>query len=308
MDLNWLEDFLSLAGTRSFSKAAEERHTTQSTLSRRIKSLEDWLGVALVDRSSYPVSLSHAGEQFRKDIVGILRSIYQARAAARSRGLQNNAPLRFGGQYVPIRHFMPKLISQIETRTELGGVHLTAGELTNCVDDLASGKIDFLICYYDASLPDIVDRHRFPSIKVGSEVAVPVSIPDSEGEPMFALPGSRDVPLPHIGYTPDAHPGWHREAILASRSLEAHLDRLYEASMAEVIREFALEGRGVAWIQATLVEDDIAQGRLVRAGGAEWDNDMEIRLFRALGPGRGILERVWNTVHELEAQPHLPLA
>ena len=55
MELKWLEDFLSVADTRSFSKSAEERHTPQSTLSRRIKLLEEWLGVAVNDRSSFPV-------------------------------------------------------------------------------------------------------------------------------------------------------------------------------------------------------------------------------------------------------------
>ncbi|MBL9048416.1 MAG: LysR family transcriptional regulator, partial [Tabrizicola sp.] len=44
MDLNWLEDFLALAESRSFSRAAEVRGVTQSAFSRRIRALEDWLG------------------------------------------------------------------------------------------------------------------------------------------------------------------------------------------------------------------------------------------------------------------------
>jgi hypothetical protein len=52
VDLIWLEDFLSLASTHSFSKSAAQRHVTQSAFSRRIQALEMWIGAPLVDRST----------------------------------------------------------------------------------------------------------------------------------------------------------------------------------------------------------------------------------------------------------------
>ena len=52
MEARWLEDFLSVARTGSFSLSAAERHITQSAISRRIKALEQWVWVALIDRSS----------------------------------------------------------------------------------------------------------------------------------------------------------------------------------------------------------------------------------------------------------------
>ena len=64
MDINWLIDFVCLGRTLNFSRAAEERNITQSAFSRRIRSLESWVGTALVDRSSYPVQLTPAGKQF----------------------------------------------------------------------------------------------------------------------------------------------------------------------------------------------------------------------------------------------------
>ena len=48
MDLQWLEDFLTLAETRSFSRSAELRGVTQSAFSRRIRALEEWLGTGLL--------------------------------------------------------------------------------------------------------------------------------------------------------------------------------------------------------------------------------------------------------------------
>ena len=40
MELKWLEDFVSLANTSSFSKSAKQRNVTQPAFSRRIRALE----------------------------------------------------------------------------------------------------------------------------------------------------------------------------------------------------------------------------------------------------------------------------
>src|SRR3954462_10952671 len=63
METKWLEDFVSLAETRSFSRSAQLRHVTQPAFSRRMQALEAWAGTDLVDRSSYPTRLTPAGEK-----------------------------------------------------------------------------------------------------------------------------------------------------------------------------------------------------------------------------------------------------
>ncbi|RQS02604.1 LysR family transcriptional regulator, partial [Burkholderia sp. Bp8998] len=65
MEAKWLEDFLSLADTKSFSRAARTRHLTQSAFSRRIAALESWMDAKLVDRSINPITLTPAGQMFR---------------------------------------------------------------------------------------------------------------------------------------------------------------------------------------------------------------------------------------------------
>ena len=52
MEINWLHDFIAVATTRSFSRAAEQRNCSQPALSRRIQALELWTGAALLDRGS----------------------------------------------------------------------------------------------------------------------------------------------------------------------------------------------------------------------------------------------------------------
>lgn len=65
MDIRWLQDFLALAELRNFTRAAEFRAVSQAAFSRRIQSLEHWVGTALVVKGAQPVRLTDAGAQFR---------------------------------------------------------------------------------------------------------------------------------------------------------------------------------------------------------------------------------------------------
>jgi LysR family transcriptional regulator, hypochlorite-specific transcription factor HypT len=85
MDTKWLEDFVSLAQTRSFSRSAQLRHVTQPAFSRRIQALEAWAGVDLVDRSLYPTRLTPAGETFLAQAHEMLASLQATRTLMRTR-------------------------------------------------------------------------------------------------------------------------------------------------------------------------------------------------------------------------------
>lgn len=93
METKWLEDFVSLAETRSFSRSAQLRHVTQPAFSRRIQSLEAWAGVALIDRSSYPTRLTPAGETLHAQALELLQSLHHTRDLLRSQGLGAQEPM-----------------------------------------------------------------------------------------------------------------------------------------------------------------------------------------------------------------------
>lgn len=89
MEIKWIQDFLSLAKTRSFSRSAEERNVTQPALSRRIRALEAWLGTELVDRSTYPTRLTPAGKLFHDQAEVLLRQLLDIRTLLQQMGQQN---------------------------------------------------------------------------------------------------------------------------------------------------------------------------------------------------------------------------
>ena len=77
--MKWLEDLITLAETRSFVRAAAQRHVTHPAFGRRIKSLEQWAGVELVLRDGGPVTLTPAGENLLQHALQTVESLVSAR-------------------------------------------------------------------------------------------------------------------------------------------------------------------------------------------------------------------------------------
>ena len=63
MDISALQEFISVARYKSFSKASDHLFVTQPAVSKRVASLEDELGVKLFNRIARQVSLTDAGQQ-----------------------------------------------------------------------------------------------------------------------------------------------------------------------------------------------------------------------------------------------------
>jgi len=71
----WLEQFVVLARTRNFTRAAEELHLSQSSLSRSIQRLEEQMGSALFDRKPREVILTKEGVLLLERAKSILREV-----------------------------------------------------------------------------------------------------------------------------------------------------------------------------------------------------------------------------------------
>lgn len=81
MKMDLYSDFIALADTGSFSKAAEQLSISQSTLTLHIKQLEEKLGVTLFDRSTRKVSLSECGQLFLPHARKVVNLSLEARSA-----------------------------------------------------------------------------------------------------------------------------------------------------------------------------------------------------------------------------------
>lgn len=82
MDTEWARTFLAVVATGSFVRAAERLHITQSTVSARIRALEEQLGCRLFVRNKSGATLTPAGRQFQKHAATLVRTLEQAQQDA----------------------------------------------------------------------------------------------------------------------------------------------------------------------------------------------------------------------------------
>ena len=80
MDINTIRTFLELAATGNFSRVAERLHITQSTVSARIKVLEERINRQLFDRTSVGAASNASGPAF-SSLCNVYSTIVATRAA-----------------------------------------------------------------------------------------------------------------------------------------------------------------------------------------------------------------------------------
>lgn len=283
METKWLEDFVSLAETRSFSRSAQLRHVTQPAFSRRIQSLEAWAGSDLVDRSSYPTRLTPAGETLYDQSLEILQALQSTRAMLRSHRSSAHDVVEFAVPHTLAFTFFPAWVSDL--RDKFGPIksRLIALNVHDAVLRLVEGSCDLLIAYHHSTHPFQLDPSRYEMVSLGEEVMAPYSKPGPDGAPVYRLPGRAGQPLPYLGYAPGAYLGQMVDLILKQSSTPIHFDRVYETDMAEGLKAMALEGHGVAFLPYSAVKKELHAKRLVSALAPDMPGlqiTMDVRAYR----------------------------
>lgn len=98
METELARTFLTVIAAGNFVNAAERLHLTQSTISARVRSLEDMLGVPLFVRNKAGTFLTPAGRQFQKHAATLVRTVERARhEVGTAQGYR--AVLTVGGRY-----------------------------------------------------------------------------------------------------------------------------------------------------------------------------------------------------------------
>ncbi len=313
METNWLEDFVSLVETRSFSRSAQMRHITQPAFSRRIQALESWAGVDLIDRSSYPTRMTPAGQTLYKQALELLQSVQSTRAMLRGHSSTAQDVVDFAVPHTLAFTFFPHWLSGLQAGFGPVKSRLIALNVHDAVMRLAEGACDLLIAYHHPSQPFQLGEDRYEWLSLGQEIVAPFSRADTQGRPLYFLPGQRHRPLPYLAYASGAYMARMVELILKGSHAAVHLERVYETDMAEGLKAMVREGHGLAFLPTSAVKADLRAGRLVSAAPPELKDlqlTMDIRIYRARPeqsdtngaagkPGRRAKSAAPSKVHEL---------
>lgn len=305
-DLQSLKDFLVLARFRNFSKAAEHCHVTTSGLSRRIQNLELWLGSPVFDRSKNQLEFTDAGRQLHGVASEVVTALDAVRNSVRRQAASEQDQIRLAAPHIMSSVFFPDWLSRLHTQFGQAKFTVSSSVLPDCLRTLESGDADFVVSFDDAAggIREKLERgdgwQPLEQMALGTELLVPVSAPGIRGDAVHKL-SKQGGEVSFLGYSDECAVGWALEkAFLNMPGLPA-LRREHENSLADGMRSMALIGMGLAWLPESLVRQDLATRRLVRAAGPEYDVALSVRLLRKPRRIGRRAEALWDRLLEEHA-------
>lgn len=306
MDLQTLEDLIALAESQSLSQAAARRNVTQPAFSRRVRAIEEALGIQVVSRGIRPARPSDA----------LLRNIDEIRALAHSlRRLRNDLlstanPERLLG--IAALHAiavadLPPVLKRLTAALPFSRIRLRAANRDECFAWLMTGQVSMMLIYETrqsvlAVNPDLVEK-----VAVREERLVPVAAPAMLQDTAWAKRG--ESPLPLVGYPEDSVLG----TILRDEILAESTGRFTLAAMtafSPAVMELCENGLGVAWLPERLSLERVAAGRLVRLDepGQFPVLTIYVTMLRVRTRASGFVNTAWDTMRLLfksQSQPPL---
>lgn len=286
MELVWLEDLAALAEYGSFVRAAEARHVTQPAFSRRVRSLENWMGVDLFIRTPQGATLTEAGKQILPSAQEAARRLYRMRSEAQEVAGKAIKTLQFAATHSLSFTFFPRWIRRAEKGTPIEAVRLHSDSMAVCEQMLVHGQVQFLLCHRHPDVPPLLAADQFIGKKVGEDVLVPLA-------GASANHGTSPASLPYLAYTQESGLGRIVAHRLQGKEDFLHLKPLFSSHLAAVLMSMALENKGVAWLPKSLTEQEVSDGRLVRALDESWDIPLDIHLTRPVAPISPFAEAFW---------------
>lgn len=298
MELKWLEDFCCLAEHLSFSKAASLRGVSQPAFSRRIRQLEEWMGVTLINRAIFPSELTHEGKRFLPIAEQAVREWYEHRITLRPAPAAEQHRLTFSALHTLTVTFFPGWLQALRKALPPFSSHLSPdrGGIEDNVASLIEGDCDFLLTYAHASVPFQLDQARFPYLVLGTEEVVPVSRAHPDGPELDRAIANRTA-MQFLSYGDFSFFGVALNKLFANRP---PLERLvvHENTISIGHKAMAIAGWGVAWLPLSLIRTELADGTLVPASrDPAWSLTIEIRLYRHSQRSRPIVDEFWKAAN-----------
>lgn len=305
MNLDWFRDLEHLAATGSFSQAARRGNLSQPALSRRIKAMEAWVGASLVDRSHHPVTLTaagvqmlEAGQQARTRLDNECKHIREAQTRP------DRHAVTFAAQHSIGWRFYPAWLQAFETAYGPIISRLRADDLPNCLQDLSTGSVDFVIAYESRQVSSVDGAREIESLRIGHDSLVPVSKRGPDGRPVFDF-DRKGSAIPYLRFGPAAPISQHIEPLLGAKKLNPRLHVVYENSMAGALRIRVREGIGIAWLPKSLVAPDIEAGHVLQIGSSQLEVALDIKLLRTRQHGNALTNKIWAFLERCEGTPLL---
>ncbi|MDP3339694.1 LysR family transcriptional regulator [Frigidibacter sp.] len=262
LDLSAVRAFRSVAREGSFSNAARALRVPKSTVSKRVRDLEDRLGVRLIERTTRQLRLTAEGEVLVARADRLLSEAEDIRRALSDSGSAPRGHLRIA---------VPQMFGQLIMGRVGAALRARHPDITlECV--FLDRPPDMLEEGFDGVLRvGPLEDSSHGARRLGEAAAVLVAPPGLQG--LADLQEPEDIArFPVVGVTPAYWGSW--DFVRASDGASRQVVPVPALSLgsALAIREAVMAGAGLSLLPYLLVGPDLQSGRLIRLL-PEWEGN-----------------------------------
>jgi len=285
MDLEALVDFNAVASHGGFSHASRATGRPKATLSRRVRQLEDSLGVHLIERGARTLRLTDDGAALHEQTSALLDRIDDIKQALIGEVGLPHGRLRVSAPVLFAQRGLGRIAARYAAAYPDVQLEITADD--RFIDPLVDGY-DLVLRANPKPTTELAGRCflRDEPIVVGPASMVRIESP-SDDAPVPAVlllgaPESSPWAIAHDGKTQQLH----TRAVLRLSSMP-------------MVHDAVLDGAGVAMMPRSLVQADIDAGRLVEWGIAE---GRRLEVWALYAPHRHVSRKVSAFIRMLTEQ------
>jgi LysR family transcriptional regulator, hypochlorite-specific transcription factor HypT len=300
VEITWLEDLIELDATRNFSIAAAARHITQPAFSRRIKALENWIGTQLIDRSTYPVRLTPAGEVVLENARTMSQDMYRLRDECRELYSPSADTLSISALHSIALSIYPSYARKLQESIGPFTTRMNATDYYDCIESLTLGRSELAICYSHILGPQYLNSGQFETLTLMQDPLVLVAKPqiaDRMGQALGQPTEGETLPL--VAYSPACFLGKMQEILtehyLANRVV---FHTVFESSMSETLKRMILMGQGIGWLPKSVIADELKKNTLQILTESNAVLELDVVLVRKPVTGSALMQKIWGIAAE----------
>ena len=250
MTLRHMRIFVSVFQKNSITKAAQELHLAQPSVSLAVRELEDYYGIRLFDRIGRHIAPTECGKEFYRYAVHIVSLFNEMEK--KMRNWDTFGTLRIGASITIGTHILPVLIRRYQEQFPDLTVEAKVSKSASVEDELIHSGIDLGLIETQPSHPDL------RAVPFMTDSMCVITAPD------HPLASAKSVSLTELSRFPflmREKGSAGRELLDAAFSLQQiTVSPRWESTSTQALVKAVAEGLGVSVLPYLLVKKDIEEG------------------------------------------------
>jgi DNA-binding transcriptional LysR family regulator len=295
---DYLNTFLTVSRTHSFSLAAKELKTSQGTVSHHIAALEEYFDAELFKRTANGVEITEEGATLKETAEKILKQTQDAKAKISASKLNLTGTIRISASTIPGEHIIPSLIAEFQKRHPEVKFKIKAEDSLTSLNSLQANDADF------AAVGTVQGfEEKFDRLQIGEEQLVLIVSCNHKLAEKKTVKLNEIFRYPFVNREETSGTRMEIEKLFENNSLSfSNLRTVFELGSTEAVITAVSEGRGISIISSIAAAKAQAAGLVKVLNIEESKNPRKLYIVRQKSALLKPSEMFWKFCKEFRFQ------